>query len=135
MTDPVIVYTSESIAHGISAISVWALLFAILRNPKVRSNTFNLYLVFCLTPDAVYFLLKLAYNLLRVVDEYWVLYVTGDYWQNERSGWVSYWFSEGGIFFWLCGSLGCRSPSSFKFTSCSRQTSRRSDTNPRRGNE
>jgi len=44
----------EVIASVISAISVLALLFAILRNPKVRSNTFNLYLAFCLAPDAVY---------------------------------------------------------------------------------
>ena len=44
------------ICISVSTISVWSLLIAILRSPKVRSNTFNLYLVFCLAPDAVYFL-------------------------------------------------------------------------------
>ena len=56
----------EAIASGISAISVWSLQFAILRNPKVRSNTFNLYLVFCLAPDAFYFLLMIVFILLSL---------------------------------------------------------------------
>ena len=56
----------EVIASGISAISVLALLIAILRNPKVRSNTFNLYLVFCLAPDAFYFLLMIVFILLSL---------------------------------------------------------------------
>ena len=47
---------AKLICSFVSTISVWSLLIAILRNPKVRSNTFNLYLVFCLAPDAVYFL-------------------------------------------------------------------------------
>jgi hypothetical protein len=47
---------AKLICTSASAISVWSLLIAILRNPKVRSNTFNLYLVFCLAPDAVYVL-------------------------------------------------------------------------------
>ena len=39
-------------ANGISTVSVWVLLFVILCSPKVRSNSFNFYLVFCLAPDA-----------------------------------------------------------------------------------
>ncbi|KAL9180522.1 hypothetical protein ACHAXT_010975 [Thalassiosira profunda] len=41
-----------TVANGISMISVWALLASIARSPKVRSSPFNLYLVFCLLPDA-----------------------------------------------------------------------------------
>jgi hypothetical protein len=45
----IIIWTT---ANGISMIAVWTLLIAILRSPKVRSSAFNLYLVFCLIPDA-----------------------------------------------------------------------------------
>ena len=61
----------EVIASGISAISVLALLIAILRNPKVRSNTFNLYLVFCLAPDAVYSLLTTFVTVRYLVEYRW----------------------------------------------------------------
>ena len=39
-------------ANGISAISSCALIFAIARSPKVRSISFNLYLLFSILPDA-----------------------------------------------------------------------------------
>jgi len=95
MTDPVIVYTSESIAHGISAISVWALLFAILRNPKVRSNTFNLYLVLCLAPGAITFPSRCLFKSLFLVEQYQYL-ATGDILL-----YVDWWIAD----YWLCASL------------------------------
>ncbi|KAL3811770.1 hypothetical protein ACHAXA_008044 [Cyclostephanos tholiformis] len=54
-------------ANGISAVSVWALLFVILRSPKVRSNSFNLYLVFCLVPDAYKNLAGFSANLANLL--------------------------------------------------------------------
>ena len=54
-------------ANGISAVSVWALLFAILRSPKVRSNSFNLYLVFCLVSDAYKNLAGFSANLANLL--------------------------------------------------------------------
>ncbi|KAL7427196.1 hypothetical protein ACHAXH_000571 [Discostella pseudostelligera] len=54
-------------ANGISTVSVWALLYAILRSPKVRSNSFNLYLVFCLAPDAYKNLAGFCANLANLV--------------------------------------------------------------------
>jgi hypothetical protein len=54
-------------ANGISTVSVWALLFAILRSPKVRSNSFNLYLVFCLAPDAYKNLAGFSANLANLL--------------------------------------------------------------------
>jgi hypothetical protein len=54
-------------ANGISTVSVWALLFAILRSPKVRSNSFNLYLVFCLVPDAYKNLAGFSANLANLL--------------------------------------------------------------------
>lgn len=38
-------------ANGISMISTWALIIAILRSPKVRRVPFNLYLLFSILPD------------------------------------------------------------------------------------
>ncbi len=56
-------------ANGISAVSVWALLYAILRSPKCRSNSFNLYLVFCLVPDAYKNLAGFAANLANLLRD------------------------------------------------------------------
>ena len=57
------------ICISVSTISVWSLLIAILRSPKVRSSTFNFYLVFCLAPDAVYFLASLLNNVAYTVND------------------------------------------------------------------
>ena len=54
-------------ANGISAVAVLALLFSILRSPKVRSNSFNLYLVFCLVPDAYKNIAGFAANLANML--------------------------------------------------------------------
>lgn len=54
-------------ANGISAVAVLALLFSILRSPKVRSNSFNLYLVFCLAPDAYKNIAGFAANLANML--------------------------------------------------------------------
>jgi len=94
----------EVIASGISAISVLALLIAILRNPKVRSNTFNLYLVFCLAPDAVYSPLMtfktvryLVYEIkFRAIGEWPVPLM-----QENSIGKFTMWCHD----FWFCGSL------------------------------
>jgi hypothetical protein len=60
---------AKLICSFVSTISVWSLLIAILRSPKVRSNTFNLYLVFCLAPDAVYFLANMLIWVAVTVDD------------------------------------------------------------------
>ena len=62
-------HSIKLICTFISAISVCSLLIAILRSPKVRSNTFNLYLVFCLAPDAVYFLASLLMRVAYTVTD------------------------------------------------------------------
>ncbi|KAL7526251.1 hypothetical protein ACHAXR_001399 [Thalassiosira sp. AJA248-18] len=56
-------------ANGISALFVWALLIAIVRSPKVRSSSFNLYLVFCLLPDAYKNLSGFIANLMNIFME------------------------------------------------------------------
>ena len=56
-------------ANGISIVSVYALLFAILRSPKVRSNSFNLYLVFSLVPDAYKDVATFAANLANLLAD------------------------------------------------------------------
>jgi hypothetical protein len=55
------------VALGLSTTSVWALLIAMLRSPKIRSNAFNLYLIFCFASDAFYFLSMLLINLVSLV--------------------------------------------------------------------
>jgi len=56
-------------ANGISMIAVWALLISIARSPKVRSSPFNLYLVFCLVPDAYKSLSGFVANLTNMLME------------------------------------------------------------------
>jgi hypothetical protein len=60
---------AKLICSFLSTISVCSLLIAILRSPKVRSNTFNLYLVFCLAPDAVYFLANMTMWVAVLVND------------------------------------------------------------------
>ena len=70
--DNVIAY----IASGISALGVWSLIIAILRSPKVRTNTFNLYIVFVFVPDGVYFSLMLVIYIIQSVGE--IQFITSD---------------------------------------------------------
>jgi len=103
MKNPTIIEDiTQLIACGISAISVWALLFAILRNSTVRSNTFNLYLVFSLVPDAVYFLWMLVFNSLSLVDDL-NFYTIGDY--GNLLGHVFWYLDIWCANFWVCASL------------------------------
>ena len=95
----------EAIASGISAISVWSLLIAILRNPKVRSNIFNLYLAFCLAPDAVYSLLT-TFVTVRYLVEYCWARATGEWWTTPpmldiMEDHFLTWCEN----FWFCASL------------------------------
>lgn len=52
------------VALGISTISVLSLLLSMLCSPKLRTNTFNLYLIFCFASDAFYFTSMLVINLV-----------------------------------------------------------------------
>ncbi|KAL3761808.1 hypothetical protein ACHAWU_001324 [Discostella pseudostelligera] len=93
---------TQLIACGISAISVWALLFAILRNSTVRSNTFNLYLVFSLVPDAVYFPWMLVNNSLSLVDD--INFYTTGYYLNllgDVFWYIELWCAN----FWVCARI------------------------------
>ena len=85
----------------VSTISVWSLLIAILRSPKVRSNTFNLYLVFCLAPDAVYFLASLLNRVTYVVND--VNYAaTGEDMVNiEALDYIGFWLEN----YWVSAIL------------------------------
>lgn len=78
-------------ANGISAVAVLALLFSILRSPKVRSNSFNLYLVFCLVPDAYKNIAGFAANLANMLMD------TG----SEHACTVIGWNDA----YWWCSSL------------------------------
>jgi hypothetical protein len=81
-------------ANGISAICVWALLYAILRSPKVRSNSFNLYLVFCLVPDAYKTLAGFAANLANLLRDNGSLYACVVIGFNDAYWWcASLWMS------------------------------------------
>jgi len=50
-------------------VAVWALLIAIFRSPKVRTSPYNLYLVFCLLPDAYINLSGFVANLTNVLTD------------------------------------------------------------------
>ncbi|KAL7543716.1 hypothetical protein ACHAWF_007448 [Thalassiosira exigua] len=56
-----------TVANGISMIAVWALLFSIFRNPRVRKSPFNLYLAFCVLPDAYKSLAGFCANLANML--------------------------------------------------------------------
>ena len=102
MTDPyIIVYTICIIFGGISAISEWALLIAILRDPKVRSNTFNLYLIFSLVPDAYYFLSMTLINVVYLV-EYCGILAGGEEWPRRDVIFSIRWWNE---FYWLSTNM------------------------------
>ena len=62
-----------------SACGRWTLLVAMLRSPKVRSNTFNFYIVFCLGPDTLYFPLMFIINLCFLLDAMRVLATEDEY--------------------------------------------------------
>lgn len=92
------------VASGISVISVWSLIIAILRNPKLRSNTFDLYLVFCFAADAIYFTYELALNVVLLV--YYNRYYEST--EGYEGGWdlgVVYQLRYRGAFYWTCASL------------------------------
>ncbi len=78
-------------ANGISTASVWVLLFVIFCSPKVRSNSFNLYLVFCLAPDAYKDLAGFLANLANLLMD------TGSPNACKAVGWNDA--------YWWCSSL------------------------------
>jgi F0F1-type ATP synthase membrane subunit c/vacuolar-type H+-ATPase subunit K len=92
---------TNAICCFISFITVWSLIIAILRNPKVRSNTFNLYLVFCLVPDAVYFLLMLVVKVLYAVND--ANYTSGG--GDVASTWVLFPIEDWSGIYWVFSSL------------------------------
>ncbi|KAL3782108.1 hypothetical protein ACHAW5_007273 [Stephanodiscus triporus] len=56
-------------ANGISIVSIYGHLFAILRSPKVRSNSVNMYLVFSLVPDAYKDVATFMANLVNLLAD------------------------------------------------------------------
>lgn len=57
------------VALGISTISVLSLLLSMLCSHKLRTNTFNLYLIFCFASDAFFFTSMLVINLVYLIAE------------------------------------------------------------------
>lgn len=91
----------ESVACGISTISVWALLIAIFRDPKTRASTFDLYLVFCFAADAIFFPLMTVCKALYVWQDYAFL-AGGAYWNHDYLiTCIISWDSH----YWSCSSL------------------------------
>ena len=111
-----------------------------MRSPKVRSNTFNFYIVFCLGPDTLYFPLMFIINLFFLLDAMRVLATEDEYISIYTSQMAKVCMQ---LYAWSYGTgwsisgyprfCGCRSPYSFKSTNFSWQTSGQSDTNPRHG--
>ena len=108
------------VALGLSATSVWALLIAMLRSPKIRSNAFNLYLIFCFASDAFYFLSMLLINLVRLVtagDDVTLVNLVQQQQQQQQQQQPNHGGEDGGSetttislhlwneLYWLCASL------------------------------
>jgi hypothetical protein len=78
-------------ANGISMISTWTLIIAILRSPKVRTKPFNLYLVFSILPDAYKNTAGFAANLANLLRD------SGDKYACTVIGWNDV--------YWWCANL------------------------------
>jgi len=58
-----------TIANGISMVSCWFLIAAILLDKKVRSREFNVYLLFSILPEAIYSPIVFASNLANMIPD------------------------------------------------------------------
>jgi len=58
-----------TIANGLSMVSCWFLIAAILFDKKVRSRKFNIYLLFSILPEAIYSSIVFTSNLANMIPD------------------------------------------------------------------